>query len=119
VWAVGSVPNSDSKYIIIAAAPSSGGGGGPSAATIAAAVWDEAVAAHLTAGTTGLKLSETGSVANTASAVWDELTAGHDGFGSFGRPFNCRTVAVPRAVRRRRSRCVSVFRLSTTSTKTG
>ena len=85
VWAVGSVPNSDSKYIIIAAAPSSGGGGGPSAATIAAAVWDEAVAAHLTAGTTGLKLSETGSVANTASAVWDELTAGHDGFGSFGQ----------------------------------
>ena len=71
-------------YIILPAAPSSGGAA-PSAATVAAAVWDETVASHLTVGTTGLKLSETGSVANTASAVWDELTAGHDGFGSFGQ----------------------------------
>ena len=56
VWAVGSVPNSDSKYIIIAAAPSSGGGGGPSAATIAAAVWDEVTTAHVIDGSFGQTL---------------------------------------------------------------
>lgn len=42
-------------------APSGGGGGGPTAEEIADAVWDEAIADHLDAGSTGAKLNSAAS----------------------------------------------------------
>lgn len=57
---------------------------------IADGVWDEAIAGHLGAGSTGLALS--GATAPTAAAVadavWDEAIAGHLGAGSTGLALN-------------------------------
>lgn len=59
----------------------------PTAAAIADAVWDEAIAGHLAAGSTGEALN--GATAPTAAAVadavWDEATAGHVSAGTFGK----------------------------------
>jgi len=59
----------------------------PSAAQIADAVWDENLADHLTAGSTGKALDDADAVANPAAiadAVWDEVRAGHATPGTFG-----------------------------------
>lgn len=59
-------------------------------ATIADAVWDEAIAGHLTAGSTGAALDNAGAAgtpptaAAIADAVWDEALAGHLSAGSTG-----------------------------------
>lgn len=50
-------------------------------------VWDEPMADHLTAGTTGKFLSDSGVTANPAAiadAVWDEARSGHVAAGTFG-----------------------------------
>lgn len=47
----------------------SGGGSPPTAAAIADAVWDEAIAGHLGAGSTGLALSNAGAAGNPWSTV--------------------------------------------------
>lgn len=63
------------------------GGGGASAAAIADAVWDEALADHLTAGSTGeaLDAAQAGSSPSAiADAVLDELLSGHAIAGSLG-----------------------------------
>ena len=55
---------------------------------IADGVWDEAIAGHLTAGSTGEALNNAAAGGATpaaiADAVWDELRAGHVIAGSFG-----------------------------------
>lgn len=62
----------------------------PTAAENADAVWDEAIAGHAAAGSTGEALSDAGgagtppTVGEIADAVWDELIAGHAGVGSTG-----------------------------------
>lgn len=61
----------------------------PSAATIAAAAWDEALAGHTTAGTTGKKLGDLSttappSAATIAAAVADESLSGHTTAGTLG-----------------------------------
>jgi hypothetical protein len=59
----------------------------PTAADIADAVWDEGIAAHGIAGTTGRKLNDlinAPSVSAIASGVWDESSAGHVGAGTYG-----------------------------------
>jgi hypothetical protein len=59
----------------------------PSAAAIADAVWDEAIADHLGAGSTGEALNASGGGATPAAiadAVWDEAVSGHTTAGSFG-----------------------------------
>jgi hypothetical protein len=54
-------------------------------------VWDEAIASHLTAGSTGEKLSDAGaagsppSAEEIADAVWDEAISGHVTIGTFGK----------------------------------
>jgi len=55
-------------------------------AEIADAVWDEAIAGHAGAGSTGAALSAATAptAAAVADAVWDELTADHTGVGSAG-----------------------------------
>jgi len=62
----------------------------PTAAAIADAVWDEAIAGHLAAGSTGEALN--GATAPTAAAVadavWDEAIAGHLSAGSTGEALN-------------------------------
>lgn len=77
----GITPDNTSEYIIIPAAnvPVDN-------ASIADAVWDEALAGHLTAGSTGEKLNAP-SVDNAAiaDAVWDEATAGHATAGTYGK----------------------------------
>lgn len=59
-------------------------------AEIADAVWDEAIAGHLGAGSTGAALN--GATAPTAAAVadavWDEALSGHLGAGSTGEALN-------------------------------
>lgn len=66
-------------------------GGGASAATIADAVWDEARAGHVTAGTFGFYLDASisgvsggggASAGDIADAVWDEVLSGHVTVGS-------------------------------------
>lgn len=63
-------------------------------AEIADQVWDEVLAGHLTAGTTGAALSGAGgggaapTAAAVADAVWDEAIAGHLGAGSTGAKLN-------------------------------
>lgn len=59
----------------------------PSAAQNADAVWDEALAGHLAAGSTGEALNASGGGATPsqiADAVWDEARAGHVAAGTFG-----------------------------------
>lgn len=51
---------------------------------LADAVWDEPIAGHLTAGTTGKTLSDGSNPGAIADAVWDEALAGHVGAGSAG-----------------------------------
>jgi hypothetical protein len=59
-------------------------------AEIADAVWDEAIAGHLSAGSTGEALSNAGAAgtpptaAAVADAVWDEARSGHVTAGTFG-----------------------------------
>lgn len=60
----------------------------PSAADIADAVWDEAIAGHLTAGSTGAALNALPSAATVADAVWDEAIAAHLAAGSTGAALN-------------------------------
>ncbi len=68
-----------------------GGGSAPTAAEIADAVWDEALAGHLGAGSTGEALDNAGAAstpptaAEVADAVWDEDATGHQTQGSFGQ----------------------------------
>jgi hypothetical protein len=68
-----------------------GGGSAPTAAEIADAVWDEAIAGHLAAGSTGEALDNAGAagtpptVGEIADAVWDEDATGHQTQGSFGQ----------------------------------
>ena len=65
----------------------------PSAASIADAVWDEAIAGHAAAGSTGDALSDASagaggggaSAADIADAVWDEALAGHATAGTGGK----------------------------------
>lgn len=68
-------------YVVVTDLPSV-----PSAATVADAVWDEAIAGHAGAGTTGEALAgaTAPSASTVADAVWDELLAGHVGVGSAG-----------------------------------
>lgn len=62
----------------------------PTAAAVADAVWDESLAGHLTAGSTGEALDNAASAgtpptaAAIADAVWDETLSGHLGAGSTG-----------------------------------
>lgn len=58
----------------------------PTAAAIADAVWDEAIAGHAGAGSTGEALAgaTAPSAAAIADAVWDEAISGHAGSGSTG-----------------------------------
>jgi hypothetical protein len=66
----------------------------PSAAAIADQVWDEALAGHTGAGSTGAKLAASAGVSDlpgeppaasaVADAVWDELLSGHTTAGSAG-----------------------------------
>lgn len=62
------------------------------AAEIADAVWDEAIAGHLTAGSTGDALNDaaagSASAAAIADAVWDEALSGHLTAGSTGDALN-------------------------------
>lgn len=67
-------------------------GSAPSAATVAAAVWDEALSGHSTAGTAGKKLTDiptttytVPTAADNADAVWDEALSGHVAAGSAGK----------------------------------
>lgn len=60
----------------------------PTAAQNADAVWDEALAGHLAAGSTGEALNASGGGATPsqiADAVWDEARADHVAAGSFGQ----------------------------------
>lgn len=63
----------------------------PTVGQIADQVWDEAISGHLSAGTTGKKLSDLAnnslSAAEVADAVWDEIISGTDHAidGSAGR----------------------------------
>lgn len=76
------VPGTDNLHeIAIDAAAASGA---PSASAIAGAVWDEVLASHLTAGSTGAKLNAGLSASQTAAAVWDALTASYAVANSFG-----------------------------------
>jgi hypothetical protein len=54
----------------LAQAPAGGGGGGLNAQQVANAVWDELIANHLTAGTTGRKLSDLSSSAGSGAITW-------------------------------------------------
>jgi hypothetical protein len=61
----------------------------PNAGAVADAVWDEPLAGHLTAGTTGATLNDAATMGaptpgQIADAVWDEGRAGHVAVGSFG-----------------------------------
>jgi len=58
----------------------------PAASAVADAVWDEAIAGHAGAGSTGATLAAASapSAASVADAVWDEALAGHAGVGSAG-----------------------------------
>ena len=60
----------------------------PTAAAISDAVWDEAIAGHAGAGSTGEALTDAGAAGATAAAVadavWDEAVSGHVAAGSFG-----------------------------------
>ena len=60
--------------------------------TMADAMWDEAISAHLTAGTTGATLNSatTGGVdiATLVDAVWDEAISGHLTSGTTGAKLN-------------------------------
>lgn len=62
----------------------------PTVGDIADAVWDEPIAGHVAAGSTGEALNNAGgaSPADIADAVWDEATSGHTAVGSFGKLFN-------------------------------
>ena len=62
----------------------------PTAAEIADAVWDEAIAGHTGAGSTGEALNgaTAPSAAAVADAVWDEAIADHLGAGSTGQSLN-------------------------------
>ena len=62
----------------------------PTAAAIADAVWDESLAAHTSAGSTGEALdgATAPSAADVADAVWDEAIAGHLTAGSTGASLN-------------------------------
>lgn len=66
-------------------------------------VWDETLAGHLGAGSTGFALDAAASggsapsAAVIADAVWDELRAGHVGAGSFGEGVLLATGAVTAA----------------------
>lgn len=73
------------KTDLIPAAPAAVGDI-PTASAIADQVWDEAVAGHGTAGSTGAALSAANapSAAAVADAVWDEVLSGHTGTGSAG-----------------------------------
>ena len=58
---------------------------------IADQVWDEAIAGHLAAGSTGEALNNAGAAASPAAiadAVWDELIVGHNVEDSFGNVIN-------------------------------
>ena len=60
----------------------------PSVSEIADAVWDEALSAHQTAGSTGEALENADAVADAAviaDAVWDEALSGHTSAGSAGK----------------------------------
>lgn len=57
----------------------------PTAASVADAVWDEASADHVAAGSTGQKLSQIATAAAIADAVWDEASADHVAAGSTGQ----------------------------------
>lgn len=58
----------------------------PTAASVADAVWDESIAAHDAAGSTGEALAgaTAPAAADVADAVWDEALAGHADAGSAG-----------------------------------
>lgn len=63
----------------------------PTAAQIITGVWDEPMASHLTAGSTGFYLADPsgvdlspGAIVAVADAVWDEAAAGHGTAGTFG-----------------------------------
>jgi hypothetical protein len=62
----------------------------PLAGGVADAVWDEAMADHLGAGSTGAKLNSASAptAAAVADAVWDEAIADHLGAGSTGLALN-------------------------------
>jgi len=63
----------------------------PTAGTIADAVWDEAIAGHVAAGSTGESLSDAGAsgapptVNEITDGVWDSLTSGLTAVGSIGK----------------------------------
>lgn len=64
----------------------------PTAAEVADAVWDETLASHVGAGSTGEALDDISGVVGTgpsagaiADAVWDEVLSGHTTVGTTGR----------------------------------
>lgn len=57
----------------------------PTAAQNADAVWDEATAGHVAAGSAGAALTAPPTAAAITDAVWDEATAGHVAAGSTGK----------------------------------
>jgi hypothetical protein len=62
-------------------------------ASVVGKVWDEAVAGHATAGSTGKALSDAAagaSPASVADAVWDESRAAHVAVGSFGEALDAK-----------------------------
>lgn len=90
VWAVTTRLLSAGTNIVLAKGVGVTGFNDPTAAAIADAVWDEAKAGHVAAGSFGEEVqahslsSEIPSAADNADAVWDEAKAGHVGAGSFG-----------------------------------
>ena len=70
------------------------------AATAADAVWDEAAADHVAAGSTGAALGNaTGpTAAQNADAVWDEAQSGHVVAGTFGRYLDAKVSNIPGSI---------------------
>lgn len=73
-----------------------GGGSAPTAAEVADAVWDEATADHVTAGTFGKRVADVPTAGANADAVWDEAVSGHVSAGTFGARVQ-RAITVPQS----------------------
>jgi len=90
VWSVAARLLTAGTNIVLAKGVGVTGLNDPTVAAIANQVWDEAIAGHAGAGSTGEALSDAGAAgtpptaAEVADAVWDEAIAGHAGAGSTG-----------------------------------
>ncbi|HLF76001.1 MAG TPA: hypothetical protein VJB57_00785, partial [Dehalococcoidia bacterium] len=90
VWSVAARLLTAGTNIVLAKGVGVTGLNDPTVGAIANQVWDEAIAGHAGAGSTGEALSDAGAAgtpptaAEVADAVWDEAIAGHAGAGSTG-----------------------------------